>query len=472
VGALPSEGRRNLEVVAGRVADERMPKSLEQAEQGGGIALFRASENLFDLMVAGDDPWIGCAHGFEGLRDGARLAVDAGLPAGMPGLEFRIVVAGVVGWGVTGQGEKGVGVIGVGALHPAEQVCDERVVAVFAADQTQFGAQAILDMGAALVGEEVEESMSHGDGLVVVVVEKGKECFGEAGKIPAGDGWLLAKGVAAVAVDGTVHGAGIIGVHEGAGTVVDGFAGEGHVVGVHDTVDETDEGPLGEEGGLACDGELQESAGGFRIVNGIGDMATEGVAGEQAQGLEILEGGNVLEGADADVAGGDAGQNGAGEGAIAEHRFAGGGNGQGPGGGNAQGVHGLAHEVFAQHGAEGGASVAATGVRGGAGAFELNIDASPIRREVLAQNDGPPVAQQGEVAELMPGIGLRDGLGAVGQGVASKDDGVVGAPQDLRIEPEFPGKRFVKQQEPRGGDGEGLRARVQQIGQVGGRRQL
>ena len=108
-------------------------------------------------------------------------------------------------------------------------------------------------------------------------------------------------------------------------------------------------------------------------------------------------------------------------------------------------MHGLAHEVFAQHGAEGGASVAATGVWGGAGAFELYIDAPPIRREVLAQNDGPAVAKQGEVAELMPGIGLRDGFGAVGQGVAGKDEGVVGVPQGLRIEAEFPGKRLVEQ---------------------------
>ena len=68
---------------------------------------------------------------------------------------------------------------------------------------------------------------------------------------------------------------------------------------------------------------------------------------------------------------------------------------------------------------------------------------------------------------MMPGIGLRDGFGAVGQGVAGKDEGVVGVPQGLRIEAEFPGKRFVEQKEPRGGDGEWGRARIQQIRQAG-----
>ena len=64
--------------------------------------MFGASEDLFDPVVAGDDPGIGHAHGLDGLRERARLALDAGLPAGLPDLEFRIVFAGVVGRGVAG----------------------------------------------------------------------------------------------------------------------------------------------------------------------------------------------------------------------------------------------------------------------------------------------------------------------------------------------------------------------------------
>ena len=172
---------------------------------------------------------------------------------------------------------------------------------------------------------------------------------------------MISVGVAFVAVDGAEGGVGVVVVHEGAGAVVDGFAGEGHVIGIEDAVDEADVHPAGDEGGLAFDGGVEEGEGWGVGFGEIGVVALEGVIGEGFEGVGVLVGGGPLEGADADVAGGDAGEDGAGEAAFAaDDGVAGGGDGEAAGGGDAEGVHGFADEVFAKHGAEGGAAVATT----------------------------------------------------------------------------------------------------------------
>lgn len=62
-------------------------------------------------------------------------------------------------------------------------------------------------------------------------------------------------------------------------------------------------------------------------------------------------GGGPLKGADADVAGGNASEHGTREAAFtAEDGVASSGDGEATGGGNAEGMHGLADEVFAKHG--------------------------------------------------------------------------------------------------------------------------
>ena len=71
------------------------------------------------------------------------------------------------------------------------------------------------------------------------------------------------------------------------------------------------------------------------------------------------------------------------------------------------------------------ASVAAARVRRLAGALQLHVDAAVAGRDLLAQQDRPPVAERREVAELMAGVGLGERPGAVGQGVAGEDRGAV-----------------------------------------------
>ena len=142
----------------------------------------------------------------------------------------------------------------------------------------------------------------------------------------------------------------------------------------------------------------------------------------------VLTRGKILERADADVARRNAGEHRARQHGLAHHILARDHGGQRARGRYAQREHRLADDVFAQHGAERGAAVAAAGERGGARALELDIPADAVLVDDLAEQDGAAVAELGnEVPELVAGIGHRDRIGAGGQGFAGR----ISAPSGL-----------------------------------------
>ena len=98
-----------------------------------------------------------------------------------------------------------------------------------------------------------------------------------------------------------------------------------------------------------------------------------------ADRLRVAAGGEVLEGADADMACGHARQHGAGLGLLAIDRLAGGHRHQGAGRRDAEGGHGLADDVLAQHRAERGAAVAAARERRPPGPLEVDVAADAVR---------------------------------------------------------------------------------------------
>ena len=57
---------------------------------------------------------------------------------------------------------------------------------------------------------------------------------------------------------------------------------------------------------------------GLRRLRGFGVVAGDGVVGERAEGFGVAARGEVLEGADAEMAGGDAGEDGAGLDGLAD----------------------------------------------------------------------------------------------------------------------------------------------------------
>jgi hypothetical protein len=125
--------------------------------------------------------------------------------------------------------------------------------------------------------------------------------------------------------------------------------------------------------------------------------------------------GGPLHGPDADVARRDAREHRAVEHRLAIHGLARHHHRQAARRRNAECVQGLADDVFAQHRTQRRAAVAAARERRLPRAFQLDVHACAGGRDLFAEQDGAAVAEAGEVAELVSGVGLRDRPRAVGQ---------------------------------------------------------
>ena len=180
--------------------------------------------------------------------------------------------------------------------------------------------------------------------------------------------------------------------------------------------------------------------------------------------------GEELEGADANVARRDAGENGTRQHGLAHHAFAGHHRGERTRGGDAEPEHGFAHDVFAQDRSERGATVAAAGERGRAGTLELDVAADAVPVDDLAEQNGAAVAElRHEMAELVAGIGHGDGVGAFRQAFSGEDFGALGRCELVRIEPKLDGELPVQLDQPGSGDrGRGhAREEIGRQGRVG-----
>ena len=150
-------------------------------------------------------------------------------------------------------------------------------------------------------------------------------------------------------------------------------------------------------------------------------MPGDRMIGEQPHGLGISAGGEILERADADMAGRDAGQHRAGQHGFAPHVLSRRHRGQGARRGHAKRRHRLADDVFAQHRPKRGAAIAAARERRPSGALELDVEARAVGGDDLAQQDGAPVAElRHEMAELVAGIGGGERRRAVGHQIAGE----------------------------------------------------
>jgi hypothetical protein len=174
-------------------------------------------------------------------------------------------------------------------------------------------------------------------------------------------------------------------------------------------VDEPDVHPPGDQGRLPVGDRAQEREIFVRDVGQLRVVSGDGVVGQRAERVLVAEGGRVLERSDADVAGRDAGAvprpssrpsryTGSPVVTTARLRVV----------GTAERVHRLADDVLAEHRPEGGAAVAAAGEPRPPAALQLDIDQPAVGRAVLTEQDRAAVAEHGEPAVLVPGVGLRD----------------------------------------------------------------
>ena len=225
------------------------------------------------------------------------------------------------------------------------------------------------------------------------------------------------------------------------------------VVGVHDAVDESDQQPARDQIGLPRDHGFEQRAVGALGLGGLRVVPGDDVIGQPPHALGIAARREILEGADANVAGGDPGQHRARQRHLAHHVLARDDGGERSRGGNAERSHRLADDVFAQHRPERGAAIAAPRKRRRAGPLELNVAAHAFGVDHLAEQDGAAVPElRDEMAELVAGIGHRDRIGAVGDPLAGEDLGSLGALEQVRIEAEMDRQRPVQLDQARRGD--------------------
>ena len=98
---------------------------------------------------------------------------------------------------------------------------------------------------------------------------------------------------------------------------------------------------------------------------------------QRAQVIAAAGHGEVLHGADSQVATGHPGQNGARFDLVSDDGFTRGDGGESPGRGDTERVHGFRHEILTDHRADRRAPVTAPGVRGRPRALELNVESRP-----------------------------------------------------------------------------------------------
>ena len=165
------------------------------------------------------------------------------------------------------------------------------------------------------------------------------------------------------------------------------------------------------------------------------------------------------------MAGRHAREHGCGFDVLADHRLVAADDGERARGGDAQGVHGLGGEVFADRGAQHGAAVAHARVGRLARALELQVPAA-LRAGGFAQQDGAAVAQLGhEHAELVARIHGGERIEARQQAVAAENLGELRALRLLAIEADQIGRGRVE------GDQIGVGQRRRRKPGVEGRRQ-
>ncbi len=267
--------------------------------------------------------------------------------------------------------------------------------------ESELGVHLVTPGGLEPLGERLQHGGRQLDRPVGVGVEQRQHRLGETGEIPGDDRRLVAVGVPATVVDRTEDRCRVVGVHECTRPVVDGLAGDRRVVGVHHAVDEPDRHPLGDEGGLTGHHEVVQRQRRELGLCGLGDVASDRIAGERAQQVDVARGRGVLEGADTQVARRHPGEHrtrhvGVSAVHLPDDRLAGGDHREGPRRRDPQCMHRLAHQVLAQHRPHGGPAVPAPGERGAARSLEVQVVSAPPVARISPSSSARPSPSLGE----------------------------------------------------------------------------
>ncbi len=199
-----------------------------------------------------------------------------------------------------------------------------------------------------------------------------------------------------------------VSIHEGAWAVIDRFARERHVVGVHHAVNEADQLPARDQPRLPFDDGFKERDIGLRRSDSCGKCRARDVVGQRADRLLVVSmRGGLLQRADPHVARGNS----------CQHRslgFASRNTGSPVVTTASLRVVGMPRACIphSRHIRAASARAPRDHLRRRAyscrpAALQLNVESLTGRRDLLAEQDRPSIAERGEVAELVPRIRLR-----------------------------------------------------------------
>jgi hypothetical protein len=306
-------------------------------------------------------------------------------------------------------------------MHCSEQFADEIEIALLMVGHSELVPHAGKPVSLKARRKRGDRLAREFDRPFSVRIHQRKQSLGEPGKIPLRNGRLIGVGVAPKFIDRAEGSRRIERIHEGAWSKIDGLSRKRRVVGVHHAMDETDMHPARDQRRLAFDDGLKKRKGRPLGISGIGEVAINDVIGKTFDGFQVAARCEILEGPDADVTGCDPGQHGSRQRPVAVDSFSRRDGGQGPCGRNSERMHRFAHEIFAQDRPQCRAAVSAPRERRSARALQLDIAPFAVVVQDLAEEDCAAIAKlRNEIAELMPGIGHRDRLGARRRNVAGK----------------------------------------------------
>jgi hypothetical protein len=113
-------------------------------------------------------------------------------------------------------------------------------------------------------------------------------------------------------------------------------------------------------------------------------------------------------------------------------------------------MHGLRHDVLAQHRSERRLAVTTARVRRRAGALQVELTTVALAIDELAEQQRPTVTEAArEAAELVPGVRLGDRRRAIGQSLSDQRGEAGGAAERSDVEAQLGGQRLVEHDQPR-----------------------
>ena len=304
---------------------------------------------------------------------------------------------------------KRVRVIRLRRMHPRQQRLDQRPILRLFVKQPELPPHAREPVTLVTFPEPTERLVRQRDRRLLLRMQHRQQRLRQSREIPLRDLRLIPISVTPIAVDRAKHRRRIIGLHKRTRPVIDRLTRERHVVRVHHPVHKSDAHPLRDQSRLSLDHRPEQRERRILRARQLRIMPLQRIRDERAQRRLVPSRRHPLKRPHADVARRHPRQHGARPRSVlppdllarrydceTARRW------------NPHRVHRLANHILAQHRAERRAPVTTPRIRGRPRPLELHIPALTPRRDLLTQQNRPPIAQRREVPVLVSRISLRE----------------------------------------------------------------